>query len=69
VRTVEQAFTDELKRLIGERIKEQTEKLLNVGGITNYEDYLKISWSIRGLRDALELMEEAKRNFEERHRL
>lgn len=60
-------FERELRKRIGERLIETGENLAK-GSAQSFEDYRETVGEIRGLRRALELIEEVTKHVEERIR-
>lgn len=58
--TYQSMYEHELKALLQDRI-EQIKQELSLGFLTNYEEYKMQAGKIAGLRDALDLMDEADR--------
>lgn len=57
-----------MRELIRIRINDMKDKMAFGGGVTTFEAYRELVGEIRGLNDALDLIDEAERLTDERER-
>ena len=62
------AFVQCMRVLVQERIGSVKDKMAFGGGVISFEAYREMVGEARGLADALELIDEAERQVEERER-